>query len=73
MIGDDAVIEAELKGKTLLVYMYLIKSKDPAVGVREVQRALGFSSPSVSYHNTVVGTAPRNRVVTYWRVGLKGN
>jgi DNA-binding transcriptional ArsR family regulator len=51
VIGDDAVIEAELKGKTLLVYMYLIKSKDPAVGVREVQRALGFSSPSVSsYH-----------------------
>lgn len=51
MIEEDEVIESELKGKTLLVYMYLIRSKDPAVGVREVQRALGFSSPSVSsYH-----------------------
>ena len=51
MIKDDDVIESELKGKTLLVYMYIIKSKEPTVGVREVQRALGFSSPSVSsYH-----------------------
>ncbi len=51
MIEEDEVIESELKGKTLLVYMYLIRSKDPAVGVREVQRSLGFSSPSVSsYH-----------------------
>jgi DNA-binding transcriptional ArsR family regulator len=51
VISDDEVIEAELKGKTLLVYMYFIKSKEPTVGVREVQRALGFSSPSVSsYH-----------------------
>ncbi len=48
---EDEAIEAELKGKTLLVYMYLIKSNEPTVGVREVQRALGFSSPSVSaYH-----------------------
>ncbi|MCW3978867.1 MAG: helix-turn-helix domain-containing protein [Candidatus Bathyarchaeota archaeon] len=51
MIEDDEVIESELKGKTLLVYMYLIRSRKPTVGVREVQRALGFSSPSVSsYH-----------------------
>lgn len=51
MIEEDEVIESELKGKTLLVYMYLIRSREPAVGVREVQRALGFSSPSVSsYH-----------------------
>jgi predicted DNA-binding transcriptional regulator len=48
---EDEAIEAELKGKTLLVYMYLIKSNEPTVGVREVQRSLGFSSPSVSaYH-----------------------
>lgn len=51
MIRDDEAIEAELKGKTLLVYMYLLRSDQPVVGVREVQRALGFSSPSVSsYH-----------------------
>lgn len=51
MAWDDALIESELKGKTLLVYMHLLKANQPAVGVREVQRALGFSSPSVAaYH-----------------------
>ena len=51
MASDEEIIESELKGKTLLVYMYILKSSDPTVGVREVQRALGFSSPSVSsYH-----------------------
>jgi DNA-binding transcriptional ArsR family regulator len=51
MVSEEQLIEAELKGKTLLVYMYIIRSNSPAVGVREVQRALGFSSPSVSsYH-----------------------
>ena len=53
MTTDDDVIAAELKGKTLLVYMYLLRSPDSSVGVREVQRALNFSSPSVSsYHLT---------------------
>jgi len=48
---DDALIEAELKGKTMLVYMHLLRVNQPTVGVREVQRALGFSSPSVAaYH-----------------------
>ncbi len=43
-------IEDQLKGKTLQVYMYLVKKKEPT-GVREVQRDLGFSSPSVAnYH-----------------------
>jgi hypothetical protein len=51
LIKDDEVIEAELKGKTLLVYLYLLRSNRPFAGVREVQRSLGFSSPSVSsYH-----------------------
>lgn len=51
MATEEAIIESELKGKTLLVYMYIIKVNQPSVGVREVQRALGFSSPSVSaYH-----------------------
>lgn len=53
MATEEEVIESELKGKTLLVYMYILKSNQPAVGVREVQRALAFSSPSVSaYHLT---------------------
>jgi hypothetical protein len=48
---DDANIESELKGKTLLVYMHILKGGQETVGVREVQRALSFSSPSVAaYH-----------------------
>lgn len=51
MSSEEAYIESELKGKTLLVYMHILKNPDEAVGVREVQRELGFSSPSVSsYH-----------------------
>ena len=51
MASEEAVIESELKGKTLLVYMHILKNPDESVGVREVQRELGFSSPSVSsYH-----------------------
>ena len=53
MASGDAFIESELKGKTLLVYMHMLKNPSEAVGVREIQRALGFSSPSVSsYHLT---------------------
>ncbi len=51
VVKDDDVIEAELRGKTLLVYMYILRTSKSTVGVREVQRALSFSSPSVSsYH-----------------------
>lgn len=51
MFKEDEAIEAELKGKTLLVYIYMLRVDKPIVGVREVQRSLGFSSPSVSsYH-----------------------
>jgi len=39
-----------LKGTTLEVYRYLLKSSKP-VGIRELQRALNLSSPSVAtYH-----------------------
>jgi len=51
MSTEDAIIESELKGKTFLVYMHMLKDTSEAVGVRAVQRELGFSSPSVSaYH-----------------------
>jgi predicted DNA-binding transcriptional regulator len=43
-------IEYELRGKTLKVYLYLLRQGKP-VGVREVQRSLGFSSPSVAFHH----------------------
>jgi len=39
-----------LRGTTLEVYRFLLKSNEP-VGVRELQRALNLSSPSVAnYH-----------------------
>jgi len=43
-------IEYALRGKTLKVYLYLLKH-GKAVGVREIQKALGFSSPSVAFHH----------------------
>jgi hypothetical protein len=51
MASDEEIIESELKGKTLIVYMHILKNPNNPVGVRKVQRELGFSSPSVSsYH-----------------------
>lgn len=43
-------VEFALRGKTLTVYLYLLKH-GKAMGVREVQKALGFSSPSVAFHH----------------------
>lgn len=43
-------IDYELRGKTLQVYLYLLRNGS-AVGVREVQKELGFSSPSVAFHH----------------------
>lgn len=48
---DLAFLESELKGKTLLVYWYLLQQQTHTVGVREVQRALHFSSPSIAVHH----------------------
>ncbi|MEM2111058.1 MAG: hypothetical protein QXX08_04165 [Candidatus Bathyarchaeia archaeon] len=46
-----ADIESHLKGKTLLVYWFILKSQSSSVGVREIQRELGFSSPSIAAHH----------------------
>lgn len=46
-----AEIESLLKGKTLIVYWFMLKSQSSPVGVREIQRTLGFSSPSVAAHH----------------------
>ena len=52
MSGDSlAEIESLLKGKTLIVYWFMLKSQGSAVGVREIQRSLGFSSPSIAAHH----------------------
>lgn len=42
--------EAGISGSTLLVYLYIFK-KGNACGVREVQRALGFSSSSSAHYH----------------------
>jgi DNA-binding transcriptional ArsR family regulator len=47
---DTQDLEADLRGNTLRVYWYMLQQSKP-VGVREVQRALGMSSPSVASHH----------------------
>jgi len=49
--SDLMVIESQLKGKTLQIYWYLLRSPSSRVGVREIQRSLGLSSPSVAAHH----------------------
>ncbi len=44
------LIDAELRGRTLRAYLFILKSQK-AIGVRELQRSLGLSSPSVAYHH----------------------
>lgn len=46
---SEGRVDAELKGNTLRVYVYVLKNRK--VGVREVQRALRMSNPSLAqYH-----------------------
>lgn len=48
---DEEKIASELKGNMLRVYWHLLRSPNGVVGVRETQKALGFSSPALSaYH-----------------------
>ncbi len=48
---DSERVASELRGNTLRVYWYVLNASGNAVGVREVQRALGFSSPTLAlYH-----------------------
>jgi hypothetical protein len=44
---QNSDLERKLQGRTLRVYLYLQKKKAPS-GIREVQRELGLSSPSVA-------------------------
>jgi hypothetical protein len=49
-MGEEK-IESLLKGNTLRVYWFLLKSSNGVVGARETQRALKFSSPALAvYH-----------------------
>ena len=48
---SDEKVESLLKGNTLRVYWYLLKTPNGLVGARETQRALKFSSPALAvYH-----------------------
>jgi len=48
---DSEKIASDLRGNTLRVYWYVLNASGHVVGVREVQRALGFSSPTLAlYH-----------------------
>jgi len=48
--AERARLDYQIRGKTLQVYVYLLRNKS-AVGVREIQKELGFSSPSVAFHH----------------------
>ncbi|TFG10234.1 hypothetical protein EU538_02600 [Candidatus Thorarchaeota archaeon] len=68
MEDKDDSVEADLRGNTLRVYWYMLQSGEP-VGVREVQRDLGMSSPSVASHhlNKIIdmGLAQKNSESLY--------
>jgi DNA-binding transcriptional ArsR family regulator len=49
-VEDETRLEFELRGKAWKVYWLLLKQGCP-MSVREVQRALRFSSPSVAQHH----------------------
>jgi len=44
-------IASQLRGRTALIYWYMIRRGGSPIGVREVQRALSLSSPSVAHHH----------------------
>ncbi|MGD6934559.1 MAG: hypothetical protein ACQCN5_10170 [Candidatus Bathyarchaeia archaeon] len=50
METDTTELEYALRGKAWKVYWFLLKNGEP-VSVREVQRALHFSSPSIANHH----------------------
>jgi len=49
-VEDEAKFEYSLRGKAWKVYWLLLKSGN-SMSVRDVQKALRFSSPSVAYHH----------------------
>ncbi len=77
--ADLRQIESELKGKTLQIYWYMLRSPSSRVGVREIQRSLRLSSPSVAAHHLEklisLGLVDKSRTGEYYitqevKVGL---
>lgn len=48
---DEEKIELELRGKALVIYWHLLTRSQNDFGVREIQRALDYSSPSIVSHH----------------------
>ncbi len=67
-MSEREKIEYELRGKTLTIYLYMLKQGKP-VGVREVQRDLKLSSPSVAFHHldkmTRLGVVEQDQLGNY--------
>lgn len=49
-VAPDLDANSELRGRTLQAYLFILKSPK-SIGVRELQRTLSLSSPSVAYHH----------------------
>lgn len=47
--GSDLEVEKEVKGTTLKVYLYILRNGP--VRMRDIQRGLGFSTPSLAYYH----------------------
>lgn len=77
LFNEDKVA-SELKGNTLRVYWALLNAKDGVIGVRALQRQLGFSSPTLAaYHlnklvdlDLVTKEISEYRLVRQVRVGV---
>ncbi len=75
---SEEKIESVLKGNTLRVYWFLLRSPDGVVGARETQRALKFSSPALAVYHldklTELGLAEKTngeyRIVKAVNVGV---
>lgn len=48
---DERRVLTELNGNTLSVYWYLLRRRQNSIGVREIQRALGFASSSTAHYH----------------------
>jgi hypothetical protein len=68
-VGEESELEYALRGKAWKVYWFLLKSGRP-VGVREVQKSLHFSSPSIAHHHleqlSSLGLAKKQEVGNYY-------
>ena len=75
---DETEIISKLKGNTLRTYWALLSTEDGIIGVRELQRELGFSSPALAaYHlnklvdyNLAVNERGDYRLVKEIKVGI---